>query len=103
MSAAGDVIKGGLQKMAAKFVAWSHGCADADWQRELRRSAVSAHEALLRHPWACSLMMSPTLARSARLHYIDVVLKSLREAGFLPELTFHAYHALDSHVLDSKI
>src|SRR4029450_5543143 len=30
-----------------------------DWDVAIRRSAVSAHETLLRHPWACSLVMSP--------------------------------------------
>ncbi|HKS77273.1 MAG TPA: TetR family transcriptional regulator, partial [Gaiellaceae bacterium] len=30
-----------------------------DWEAELRRCAVSLHEALRRHPWACSLVMAP--------------------------------------------
>ncbi|HXI96012.1 MAG TPA: TetR family transcriptional regulator, partial [Candidatus Acidoferrum sp.] len=31
-----------------------------DWKPAMRRRAISAHEALLRHPWAPSLMQSRT-------------------------------------------
>jgi len=34
-----------------------------------------------------------------RIRYIEWLLRCLREAGFSPELTYHAYHALDSHIL----
>jgi AcrR family transcriptional regulator len=75
-----------------------------DWDVAIRRCAISAHEALLRHPWACSLVMSPSTApspgaRTPRLVYIEWLLGRLREAGFPPELAYHAYHALDSHIL----
>jgi AcrR family transcriptional regulator len=73
-----------------------------DWDVAVRRCAVSAHEVLVRHPWACSLAMIPTTglgARSARMRYIEALLRKFREAGFSPELTYRAYHAVDSHVL----
>jgi AcrR family transcriptional regulator len=73
-----------------------------DWESAIREYAISAHEALLRHPWACSLVMSPTTTRTmrtARLGYMEWLLGRLREAGFSPELTYHAYHALDGHIL----
>jgi AcrR family transcriptional regulator len=76
--------------------------AGDDWDVDIRTCAVSAHEALLRHPWACSLVLSPGTMRSLptpRLRYMEWLLKRLREAGFSPELTYHAYHALDSHIL----
>jgi AcrR family transcriptional regulator len=75
---------------------------EEEWEVAVRRCAISAHEAFLRHPWACSLVMSPgstEIGHSARLRYIEWLLRRLREAGFSPELTYHAYHALDSHVL----
>jgi AcrR family transcriptional regulator len=74
----------------------------SDWETGIREYAISAHEALLRHPWACSLVMSPTTTstmRTARLRYMEWLLGRLREAGYSPELTYHAYHALDSHIL----
>jgi AcrR family transcriptional regulator len=70
-----------------------------DWRAALRKSAISAHHVLLRHPWACSLMMSPARIGPARLRYMESLLGRLREAGFSAEMTHHAYHALDSHIL----
>ncbi len=73
-----------------------------DWDVAIRKCAISAHEAFLRHPWACSLAMSPgstQLGYSARLRYIEWLLRRLREGGFSAELTYHAYHAVDSHIL----
>src|SRR5580692_4549477 len=34
-----------------------------DWRLDMRVTAISAYEALLRHPWACQLVLSPTSAR----------------------------------------
>jgi AcrR family transcriptional regulator len=76
--------------------------AAEDWEAAIRKCAVSAHEVLLRHPWACSLVVSPTntgTLHTSRVRYIEWLLRQLREAGFSPELTYHAYHALDSHIL----
>jgi len=73
-----------------------------DWAAAIRKCAVSAHETFLRHPWACSLVVSATSSRAARaqrLRYMEWLLGRLREAGFSPELTYHAYHALDAHIL----
>ena len=72
-----------------------------DWDQAVRKCAISAHEALLRHPWACGLAILPTSTRNVRmprLRYMEWLLARLRGAGFSRELTFHAYHALDSHI-----
>ncbi len=70
-----------------------------DWDVAVRRSAISVHDALRRHPWACSLLMMPSHVRPARLQYMDALLGSLRDAGFSAETTFTAYHVLDGHIL----
>ncbi|HYN90225.1 MAG TPA: TetR/AcrR family transcriptional regulator C-terminal domain-containing protein [Ardenticatenaceae bacterium] len=70
----------------------------AGWKVAIRKTAISAHEVLVRHPWAASLMMSTTGVSPARLRWMDSLLRCLREAGFSAELTHHAYHALDSHI-----
>ena len=76
----------------------------ADWKAAIRRSAVSYHDALGRHPWATSVMMAgPPGVGPASLRYSDALLRRLREAGFSPELTHHAYHALDSHIVGSTL
>jgi AcrR family transcriptional regulator len=71
---------------------------DADWKASIRQSAISAYEALMRHPWACSLMMSKARVSTARMLWMEGLLRTLREAGFSADMTHHAYHALDSHI-----
>jgi AcrR family transcriptional regulator len=76
--------------------------ASEEWDVAVRACSISAYETFMRHPWACSLVMSPTRTRAVpapRLRYIEWLLRCLREADFSPELTYHAYHALDSHIL----
>jgi AcrR family transcriptional regulator len=73
-----------------------------DWRTAIRTCAISAHEVFLRHPWACQLAMFPTNTRgprTARLRYMEWLLARLHEAGFPPELTYSASHALDSHIM----
>ena len=73
-----------------------------EWDEAIRQCAISAHETFVRHPWACSLAMVPSSNRSLltpRLRYMEWLLGRLREAGFSAELTYHAYHTLDSHIL----
>src|SRR5215510_6668084 len=72
---------------------------EEDWRAAMHRTAISAHDVLLRHPWACSLVMSSDRVHLARLRYIDAILGRFRQAGFSAELTFHAYHAIDSHII----
>ena len=91
-----DIVDGILDLVVGQIELPSEG---GDWRAALRRSAVSAHEVLLRHPWACALMMSPARIRGARFRYMESLLKRLRDAGFSAEMTHHAYHALDSHIL----
>jgi AcrR family transcriptional regulator len=69
-----------------------------EWDAAIRASAISVHEALRRHPWSCTLLMSPGHIRPARLRYMDLLLGRLREAGFSAETTYHAYHVLDGHI-----
>ena len=69
-----------------------------DWDAAIRASAISVHDALRRHPWSCTLLMSPGRVRPARLRYMDLLLGRLREAGFSAETTYTAYHVLDGHI-----
>jgi AcrR family transcriptional regulator len=74
--------------------------SEGEWRSAMRRTAISFHHVLLRHRWACSLLMSPMDGPSpARLGYMDAVLGRLRSAGFSADMTHHAYHALDSHIV----
>lgn len=73
--------------------------SELHWKEALRRAAVSAHETLLRHPWAASLILSGTDTSFARLRHMDAILGTLRRAGFSAAMTDHAYHALESHIM----
>src|SRR5713226_7581539 len=49
----------------------------ADWKTAMRRRAISAREALLRHPWATSLMQSRTRPGPATMRQHNSVLGCL--------------------------
>jgi AcrR family transcriptional regulator len=70
----------------------------ADWKAAMRRRAISAHEALLSHPWAPSLMQSRTKPGPATLRHHDSVLGSLRNAGFTLVMAAHAFSVIDGYV-----
>jgi AcrR family transcriptional regulator len=71
---------------------------EPDWKAATRRRAISAHEVFLRHPWACSFWVSGQEVGPAQLGYADALLRGLREGGFSNELSYHGFHALQSHV-----
>src|SRR6185369_562979 len=56
----------------------------------IRASAISAHEALKRHPWAATMLMSAARIRPARIQYMEALLASLRNTGLSAETTYHA-------------
>jgi AcrR family transcriptional regulator len=68
------------------------------WQAAMRRRAVAAHAALVRHPWATMLIVSRANVGPAMLHYVDATIGCLREAGFSYAMADHAWNALDSYV-----
>src|SRR5919109_5379825 len=77
---------------------------EPDWRAAVRKCAPSFHEVLVGHPWAASLVIFPRGTTtppvdSPRLRYMEWLLGRLREAGFSADLTYHAYHALDAHIL----
>jgi AcrR family transcriptional regulator len=74
---------------------------DGTWDEAIRRCAISAHDLLVEHPWACRLALIPSDSRTLegpRIRYMDWLLRRLREAGFSAEVTYSAYHTLDSHI-----
>jgi len=68
------------------------------WKAAMRGRAISAHEALLRHSWAPSLMQSRTRPGPATLRHHDSVLGSLRNAGFTLVMAAHAVSVIDGYV-----
>jgi AcrR family transcriptional regulator len=92
----GELLDGMLDQVFSEMELPS---SEGDWRAAMRASAISAHQVLLKHEWACRLLMSPTGTSPARLRWMNGILGRLRAAGFSPEMTHHAYHALDSHIV----
>lgn len=67
------------------------------WKAGLRGLAISAHRALLRHPWAGELWIT-VFAGPERFRWSENVLQLLAGAGFSDELGDLGYHALLLHV-----
>ena len=95
-----DGILAGIADLALNEVEPPTG--SDDWKADVRRSAISYHETLLRHPWITRVPGSSE-ASVAQLRYMDALLRRLREAGLAADLTHHAYHALDSHIVGSAL
>jgi AcrR family transcriptional regulator len=91
-----DLVAGILDLVASEFELPRNG---TDWKTAMRQSAISAHDALSRHPWAASVWMSAREPSPVRLRYADAVLRSFREGGFPEDLTYHAFHILQNHIL----
>ncbi len=91
-----DDILDGIVDLVFSEIALPSG--EADWKPAMRKRAISAHEALLRHPWAPSLMQSRTRPGPATLRHHDSVLGSLRNAGFTLVMAAHAVSAIDGYV-----
>ena len=70
-----------------------------DWRTAIRASAISAHQVLRRHPWACNQLMSTPRLLPSRLRLIDALLGRLADAHLPSDLADRAYHAIDSHIL----
>jgi AcrR family transcriptional regulator len=71
----------------------------SEWKTAMRRRVLAARQIFLRHPWAPGVLESRTKASTAMLRYNDSVIGLFLEAGFSPDLTHHAMHALGSRAL----
>ena len=71
---------------------------EADWKAAMRQRAISARDALTRHPWAIGVMESRANPGPATLRHHDAVIGSLRQAGFSIALAAHAFSVIDSYI-----
>jgi AcrR family transcriptional regulator len=94
-----DEILEGIADLVAGEIELPDGEGDGDWKTATRRRAISAHDVLVRHPWAGMLWVSGAALGPMRLRYMDAGLRGFREAGFTRELTEQAYHAVENHIV----
>ena len=73
--------------------------AGVDWKTAIRGRILSARRALLRHPWAASVIETRGDPTPAVIQYMDQMIGLLRSGGFSMELTHHALHAMGSRML----
>jgi AcrR family transcriptional regulator len=90
-----DLLDGMLDLVLAE---WARPDGEGDWAEAVRRSALSVHDALRRHPWAARLLVTGSHLRPARLGYMNSLLSRLRGAGFDADRTYHVYHLLDGYI-----
>ncbi len=90
-----DVLDGMADLVVAQIELPEPG---GDWKKAIRKRAHSAHEVLLRHPWASMLIVSRLNIGPAMLRYVNATLGCLREAGFSYQLADRAWNAIDSHI-----
>ena len=93
-----DEILVGMIELVASEVEDPTTAGGLDWKAAIRRSAISTHDAFIRHRWSCPLMMKTAAMIPSRMRWMEALLGTLRGAGFSANLTHHAYHALDSHI-----
>ncbi len=89
-----DLLEGMVDLVASQIEVPSGG---ADWKTATRQRAISAHDVLVRHPWASMLWVRVNVG-PARMRYMESALRGFREAGFSPEMTEYAFHAVENHI-----
>ena len=91
-----EIVGGILELVGDEIVSPSPA---GDWKAEMRRRAISAHEAFSRHPWAARIWTATPRITLDGMRDADAFLGCLREAGFSKDLTYHAYHVLQGYAL----
>ena len=90
-----DLLDGMVDLVAADI---APPCGPDGWRPAMRRSVVSAHDALRRHPWA-GRMWTGRLPGPARLEHMESWLRTLNDSGLDPEAAHTGFHALTNHVI----
>ena len=90
-----DIIDGMVDRVAGEIELPTAG---TDWKASMRQRAKSAHDVLLRHPWATMEIVSRVNVGPAMLRYVEATIGCLREAGFSFEMADHVWNAIDAHI-----
>ena len=71
----------------------------ADWKPTMRERILSARRALLRHPWASSVLESRGEPTPSVIGYMDSMMGVFLAGGFSVDLMHHAMHVMGSRIL----
>lgn len=94
-----DLLDGMLDRVAGEIELPEGDPDPQDWRHHARRRAISAHAALMRHPWSAPLWAARITLGPTRMRYLDSALRNLREAGFPPDLLDRAFHTIENHIV----
>ncbi len=89
-----DLLDGMVDLVAAQIVAPP---ADLPWKPAVRAIAMSAHAALVRHPWAAALWSS-RWPGPHRWHYMEALLHHLGRADLPDDVADVGFHAVTLHI-----
>lgn len=91
-----DVIVSEIEETVGGF---TEDLVDSDWRKTLRNRILTAREAMLRHPWAPTVLETRTAISPVMMRYFNSLLGILRQGGFSYNLAHHALHAMGSRAL----
>jgi AcrR family transcriptional regulator len=89
-----DLLDGMVDLVAAQFV---EPAAEIPWKAAVREIAMSAHAALVRHPWAAGLY-STRWPGPHRWRHMESLLRFLGEAGLPDDVADIGFHAVTMHI-----
>jgi len=90
-----DILDGMVDLVFAEIELPSEG---SEWKTAMHQRATSARAAMMRHPWAITIMESRSSPGGATLRHHDAVLGSCRRAGFSVQMAAHAFSLIDSYI-----
>lgn len=90
-----DLLDGMVDVVVAEF---ESPTGSGSWRPIIRRCAIAAHGALLRHPWVAALSESRMQSGPGRLGYYEAIFGVLRRDGFSVRGAYHANLTLDSYL-----
>jgi AcrR family transcriptional regulator len=90
-----DMLAGIVDMVVAEFDLPTN---QLDWQVAMRFVTNAVRAALLRHPWAATLIESQVMPSQVRFKRAETVIGTLRRAGFSIELAYKAQLTINSYV-----
>ena len=92
-----DMFQGMIDRVAGEI---EHG--DGHWRDAISSMAHSAHIVLRRHPWVPPIW-NDHFPGPNRFGHLEWILRTFSEGGFPDDLVYHAYHAVEFHIMGFAI
>ena len=92
-----------LREMQDEVVGRMAKPGDGPWRDELTKRAHTAHDVLMRHPWAARMILESGDPGPNQLAYVEATLACLIGAGFSYPEADHVWNTLDAYVFGFTI